>query len=232
MSTGGGEPYDLDPLPRLGHDPPRMTTTLSPAAVDIHSVQMARKLGLLVTLALFCVLFVFGTSRWPSPWEETIEWAGVALIFVCVCGRTWCSLYIGGRKISELVTAGPYSISRNPLYLFSIIGAVGVGAQLGALTAALLAGVCAWAVHLLVVVQEERLLTVEHGDAYRAYLATVPRFLPRFARWRDVDVLQVSPRVVKRTFFDACMFFAAIPVAEALDYLHDQGLLRVFFHLP
>jgi protein-S-isoprenylcysteine O-methyltransferase Ste14 len=208
------------------------TTTLTPSATDIATVQMLRKLGLLVMLMVLGVLFFFGTSRWPSLVHEAIEWVGVALIFVCVCGRTWCSLYIGGRKISELVTAGPYSISRNPLYVFSIIGAVGIGAQLGALTGAVLAGISAWAVHLVVVVQEERLLTVEHGDAYRAYLAAAPRFIPRFARWSDVDMLEVSPRVVRRTFLDACMFFAAVPVAEGLDLLHSLGLLRVLFRLP
>jgi protein-S-isoprenylcysteine O-methyltransferase Ste14 len=208
------------------------TTTLAPSAMDIATVQTLRKLGLLVMLATLGVLFLFGSSRWQSPGEEVIEWVGMAMIFVCVCGRTWCSLYIGGRKISELVTAGPFSISRNPLYLFSIIGAVGVGAQFGALSVAALAGILAWAVHLLVVVQEERLLTVEHGDAYRAYLAAVPRFLPRFAMWRDVDMLNVSPRVVRRTFLDACIFLAAIPVAEMLDLLHRLGIVRVFFHLP
>jgi protein-S-isoprenylcysteine O-methyltransferase Ste14 len=207
-------------------------TTLAPPATDIATVQKLRKLGLLVMLASLAVLFVFGTSRWPSPAEDAIEWVGMVLIFVCVCGRTWCSLYIGGRKISELVTAGPYSISRNPLYLFSVIGAVGVGAQLGSVAVAALAGIFVWAVHLLVVVQEERLLSFEHGDAYRTYLAAVPRFLPRFALWKDLDMLHVSPRVVNRTFLDACMFLAAIPVAEMFDYLHDSGLLRVIFRLP
>jgi protein-S-isoprenylcysteine O-methyltransferase Ste14 len=208
------------------------TTRLEPSAMDIATVQMLRKLGLLVMLAVLGVLFLFGTSRWPSPAEDAIEWVGMALIFTCVCGRTWCSLYIGGRKISELVTVGPYSISRNPLYLFSIIGAVGVGAQLGSVAVAALAGIFAWTVHLMVVLQEERLLSVEHGDAYRAYLATVPRFLPRLALWRDVEMLQVTPRVVRRTFLDACLFLAAIPVAEALDVLHSFGWLRVIFRLP
>jgi protein-S-isoprenylcysteine O-methyltransferase Ste14 len=205
---------------------------LAPSATDLATIQTLRKLGLLVMLATLGVLFLFGTSRWPSPVEDTIEWVGALLIFICVCGRTWCSLYIGGRKTSELVTAGPYSISRNPLYLFSIIGGVGVGAQLGSLAVAALAGIFAWTVHLLVVVQEERLLSVAHADAYRAYFAAVPRFLPRFALWRDEDMLQISPRIVKRTFLDACMFIAAIPLAEALDVLHELGWLRVLFRLP
>jgi protein-S-isoprenylcysteine O-methyltransferase Ste14 len=207
-------------------------TTLAPSTVDIHSVQMARKLGLLVTLALFAVLFFFGDTRWPPVVHEAMRWLGAALIFVCISGRTWCSLYIGGRKNYELVTTGPYSISRNPLYVFSIIGAIGLGAQLGAVSVAVLAGVCAWLVHVLVVRQEERLMLAAHGEPYARYLAEVPRFFPRFSRWKNVEVLEVRTRAFARTFADACVFFGAIPVAAGLDLLHGLGLLRVFFRLP
>ena len=55
---------------------------------------------------------------------------------VCIVGRAWCSLYIGGRKKAEIVDRGPYSISRNPLYVFSFMGAFGVGAQTGSVTLA------------------------------------------------------------------------------------------------
>jgi protein-S-isoprenylcysteine O-methyltransferase Ste14 len=208
------------------------STTLAPPAVDIHSVQMARKLVVLVTLAVFAALFFFGDTRWSSAVHATMQWVGAGLIFVCISGRTWCSLYIGGRKNRELVTIGPYSVSRNPLYGFSIIGAVGMGAQLGAISVAILAGVCAWLVHILVIRQEERLLLAEHGEAYARYLAEVPRFLPRFALWKDVEVLHVRTRAFTRTFADACIFLGAIPVAAALDLLHNLGLLRVFVQLP
>ena len=207
-------------------------TTLAPPAVDIHSVQMARKLGLLVTLATFAALFFFCGPRWSFEVHETMRWLGGALIFVCISGRTWCSLYIGGRKTHELVTTGPYSVSRNPLYFFSIVGAVGVGAQFGAVTVAILAGVCAWLVHIIVVRQEERLLLAAHGEPYARYLAEVPRFWPRFSRWKNVDVLEVLPRTVARTFIDALFFLAAIPVAAVFDLLHHLGLVRVFLLLP
>src|SRR5690242_13717796 len=208
------------------------TTTPSPEAVDIASVQVARKLGLLVTLTLFCVLFVFGGTQWGFVVHETMRWIGAALIFICISGRTWCSLYIGGRKTHELVTAGPYSISRNPLYVFSIVGALGIGAQFGAVSVVVLAAVCAWLVHILVVRQEERLLLAEHGEAYARYRAEVPRFFPRFSLWKNVDVLEVRPWTVTRTYVDACLFLAAIPVAGAFDLLHNLGLMRVFFRLP
>ena len=207
-------------------------STLAPTAVDIASVQLARKLGLLVTLSTFLALFIFGGPRWSYAVHEAMRWIGAGLIFICIAGRTWCSLYIGGRKISELVTTGPYSVSRNPLYVFSIIGATGVGAQFGAVSVALLGGVFAWLVHLIVAKHEERLLLAEHGERYARYLAEVPRFLPRFSLWKNVEVLEMRPRAVRRTFADACLFLAAIPVAAIIALLHDLGFLRVFFRLP
>jgi len=208
------------------------TTMLAPTPVDIASVQMARKLGFLIALALFAALFSFGAPVWSETVYETIRWIGAALIFVCISGRTWCSLYIGGRKNYELVTTGPYSVSRNPLYVFSIIGGTGVGAQFGAVSVAVLAGICAWLVHVLVVRQEERLLLAEQGEVYAKYLAEVPRFVPRFSLWKNVEVLEVRTRAFARTFTDACIFLGAIPLAAGLDLLHDLGLLRVFFRLP
>ena len=56
---------------------------------------------------------------------------------------TWSSLYIAGRKGRELVTVGPYSTCRNPLYFFSIVGAAGMGAQSGSLTLGLICGMIA-----------------------------------------------------------------------------------------
>ena len=208
------------------------TSTLAPSVDDIAAVQMARKLGLLVTLATFAALFFFCGPRWSFVVHETMRWIGCGLIFICIVGRTWCSLYIGGRKTHELVTAGPYSVSRNPLYVFSIIGGVGIGAQFGAVSVAIFAGVCAWLIHILVVRQEERLLLAEHGEVYARYLAEVPRFFPRFSLWKNVEMLEVLPRSVARTFVDACIFLAAIPVAAAFDLLHHLGLLRVFLTLP
>jgi protein-S-isoprenylcysteine O-methyltransferase Ste14 len=206
--------------------------TLAQSNVDIGAVRTTRKVCLLLTVVLVCIVFVVSTSRWPHPVRATIEWIGLALLGVCIGGRTWCALYIGGRKTRELVTVGPYSLCRNPLYLFSVVGAVGVGAQLGAISIALLAGLITWAAHVSAVTQEERVLLAKHGEHYRGYLAHVPRFFPRPSGWEDVERLEVRPRAVIRTFVDACCFLAALPVAALVDGLQNAGALRVLLHLP
>jgi protein-S-isoprenylcysteine O-methyltransferase Ste14 len=206
--------------------------TLADGSVDIGSVQTIRKIVLLLAVAVLATLFIVGGPQWSDRVENAIEWVGCGLIVVCILGRTWCSLYIGGRKTSRLVTTGPYSVSRNPLYVFSMIGAAGIGAQLGAVSVALLAGVFAWIVHILVVIQEERLMLASHGDAFRDYAARVPRFLPRMSGWKNVELLEVQPRAVVTTFFDACIFLAAIPLAEFFEHFQRTGVIPILLRLP
>jgi protein-S-isoprenylcysteine O-methyltransferase Ste14 len=208
------------------------TTTLASSPVDIAAVQTVRKIVLLVAITTLGALCIFTASRWSEGLHEVIEWGGRALIFICISGRTWCSLYIGGRKNYEIVMLGPYSVCRNPLYAFSILGAIGIGAQLGEISTAIVSGVFAWVVFRLVVLQEERLLLADHGDTYRAYVARVPRFLPRLSQWKNVDLLEVRPRAVVTTFVDACFFIAAIPIAEFFEHFQNTGTLHVFMRLP
>jgi protein-S-isoprenylcysteine O-methyltransferase Ste14 len=205
-------------------------TLIDPDA--IASVQKIRKIVLLLAVATIGVLFIFGAPRWSPRVESVIEWAGRLLIVVCILGRTWCSLYIGGRKTSRLVMTGPYSVSRNPLYVFSIIGAVGIGAQLGAVSVAVLAGIFAAIVHMLVVVKEERLMLASHGDVFRDYAARVPRFLPRMSGWKNVEFLEVPPRAVVTTFLDACVFLASVPLAETFEHFQHTGVIPVLLWLP
>ncbi len=119
---------------------------VSQPRLSIATIQLIRKAVLLAIVIGGVALMVFAESRWPdgSFAHEGIELAGFFLISFCIVGRTWCALYIGGLKNVDLVGMGPYSITRNPLYVFSVIGAVGVGAQLGSITIAILAGVVTW----------------------------------------------------------------------------------------
>lgn len=201
---------------------------------DLGLFHDARKFALLAATLLFGAVIVFGDSYWRDgdPVHEAIEWFGLLLIVLCIFGRSWCTLYIGGRKSGRLVTEGPYSVSRNPLYLFSIMGAAGVGAQIGSIAMMLVAAGFAWLVFHLVALREERRLGRKFGAAYRRYARRVPRLLPRFKSWRTSETIEVRPAHVMRTFIDACVFLVAIPLAEGFEYLHGIGALPVLFRLP
>jgi protein-S-isoprenylcysteine O-methyltransferase Ste14 len=196
--------------------------------------QVLRKL-VIVGSVLFAVVFlIVAASEWEdgSAMHEGIEWTGIAVIVICILGRTWSTLFIGGRKNSALTTDGPYSVSRNPLYLFSIIGAAGVGAQFGSFTVALVCGFFAWVVFLWTVWREEAALLVSFGDDYRQYMARVPRFLPKPGLWHSPPTLTVNPGLILTTFFDAAIFLAAIPIAELFEWLHEIRALPTLLVVP
>lgn len=204
------------------------------STIDLAHVQLVRKAVLLAAVAACVLLLVFGESRWAGGGlpHETIEWTGIGLIVFCILGRTWASIYIGGRKVRSLVRAGPYSVSRNPLYVFSVIGAAGAGAQMGSAILALAAGLIALLIFYAVVLKEEAALRDRFGAAYREYLATVPRFVPDWSLWQDAEKIEVRPQLIVRTFIDACVFLLAIPLAEGFEWLHEAGYLTSLVLLP
>ncbi len=203
-------------------------------SINLTSVQSIRKAVLFAFIVAGIAFVLVGDSRWPSGsfLHEGIEFVGLGLIVLCICGRMLCTLYIGGRKIESLVTDGPYSVVRNPLYSLSIVGAVGVGAQLGSFTLAIVTGAVAYFVFLLVILKEEQVLAERFGVTYAEYVARVPRLFPNFSLWRDVEKVEVNPRLVRVTALDASVFLLSIPLAEGFEYLHDTGLLPTLISLP
>lgn len=206
-----------------------------PPALDLQKTQRRRKQVLTLGIGLCLVLMMVTRSSWrdSAPGLYTlIEKIGLVLILVGILGRTWCTLYIGGHKKRELVTKGPYSLVRNPLYTFTLVGTLGIGAQSGSFLIALLLAASALAVFSAVVREEERFLASTFPDAFAAYAAKVPRFLPRFSLWQDADELLVKPQLVRRTFLDASLFLLAVPLMDLLDWAHEGGWLPVLFNLP
>jgi protein-S-isoprenylcysteine O-methyltransferase Ste14 len=72
-------------------------------------------------------LILFIQHSWPEGGtiDRAFDYSGIALILAGLGGRAWSTMYIGGRKNSQLVQDGPYSMCRNPLYFFSFIGGLG-----------------------------------------------------------------------------------------------------------
>lgn len=202
-------------------------------AMDIARVQVVRKLVLAAGIGLAIAAFAVTASTHPEGHgvHETIEWCGVVLMLICIAGRSWASLYIGGRKITQFVTIGPYSVMRNPLYFFSILGAAGAGAQLGSIVPGLVCAAAVWAVFSVVVRREERLLSNLYGEEFEAYKARVSRFMPNPRLWRDIPTMLVMPSRAVRTFGDGMFFLLSIPLAEGIEHFQQAGMLPVLFHV-
>ena len=85
----------------------------------------------------------------------------------------------------QFVIAGPYTRLRNPLFVGVILALVGVALALQSGALCLAAAVVAIAAHLWVVRIEEPRLRECFGEAYREYLARVPRWMPHIGTRSD-----------------------------------------------
>jgi protein-S-isoprenylcysteine O-methyltransferase Ste14 len=202
--------------------------------LDLGAVQKIRKVAVLVAILGLVGLALVSQSVGgvDGQWHERVESVGFVAMILSIVGRAWCSLYIGGRKKAEIVDRGPYSITRNPLYVFSYLGAFGIGAQSGSVTIGLGFVLAAMAVFYLTVRREEAFLEREFGAVYTAYKARTPRFWPRFSLWRDEEQLTIRPTLFVTTIRDGLVFLLAIPIFEMIDAAQAANWLRIIVHLP
>lgn len=160
-----------------------------------------------------------------APWSETLtgelmENVGLILIIGGVLGRAWSILYIGGRKNRTVVTDGPYSMCRHPLYLFSTMAVVGFGMMLQSLLlTALLAGVFGGALYYTALREEERLRRM-FGPDYDAYARTTPALIPAIGKFHTTEEVTFSVTQLRQNFWDATVFVLLIPLAEILEWGH------------
>ena len=146
---------------------------------------------------------------------------GAILVGVAGMGRMWCSLYIAGYKNKKLVSSGPYSIMRNPLYFFSMLGALGAGFLTQTLTFPIIL-VTLFALYYPAVIQrEENDLKGYFGKEYDAYLAKVPSFFPKLSLYSDPDEYTVKPSTFKNHLMSAIWFIWSIGIIYLLQTLRD-----------
>ncbi|EHS52712.1 isoprenylcysteine carboxyl methyltransferase, partial [Rhizobium sp. PDO1-076] len=157
-----------------------------PVPHSLGNLQRKRQFALvagcfIVGATLFAIKPVYDSTYYDL-------WLEIAGFIFILCGfgvRLWCTLYIGGRKSRDLLSDGPYSLCRNPLYVGSILAAIGIGLQTEMLSFGIFCGVVCWGIFHVVVKKEERYLLVEFGEPYRLYFDTTPRFWPMFSAYKD-----------------------------------------------
>ena len=114
----------------------------------------------------------------------------------------WTTLIVGGmvaaagifvramasghvRKNEQLATTGPYAYTRNPLYMGSVI--IALGFAIASRDAWIAAGMAAlFAAIYVPVIRSEEAYLLQQFSEYRDYARQVPRLLPRTIRFRGL----------------------------------------------
>lgn len=187
----------------------------------------------LFSVAILAVLIVSRpTLNEESVMDVVLDISGAFLILGGVLGRLWSTLYVGGKKNEQLITSGPYAMTRNPLYFFSLTAMVGASLMFGSALVAVSVLVGGLVIFLFTARQEARYLSYRYGPEYAAYAAATPLFWPRVSRLRSPAEITISVRALKRTFREALVFLLLIPAMEVLEYLHFENHVAALFHLP
>jgi protein-S-isoprenylcysteine O-methyltransferase Ste14 len=109
---------------------------------------------------------------------------GFVLVVFGSFGRIWASLYIEGNKTKNLVTSGPFSMVRNPLYFFSLIMLLGFSLALKAIYLPLALLLIFVIFHIPTIANEERKLRKNHGDKFESYMKSTPRLIPNIFNYK------------------------------------------------
>jgi protein-S-isoprenylcysteine O-methyltransferase Ste14 len=142
-------------------------------------------------LYVAAILASVALSWWfPLPWigeplAGMLLVAGIALavVGVAMVGTAIHTMHKAktsvrlDRPAAHLVQNGPYSISRNPIYLGNTLFMIGIGLAAAMLWFILLAVVAAFLAQKLAIEREERHLDQRFGKKYRDYCKRVRRWI-------------------------------------------------------
>jgi protein-S-isoprenylcysteine O-methyltransferase Ste14 len=149
--------------------------------------------------------------------------AGAAVAFGGLVLRGWAAGHL--EKGASLATAGPYALTRNPLYLGSaLIGAGFALAGRSLLMAAAFAFLLAF-VYAPVIRREERFLRGQFGEASQRYEQRVPLFLPRSVRPAASSERFRWSRYRKNREYEAALGYAAGLLLLALKMMFWRRLV-------
>lgn len=196
--------------------------------VSTHRILASRIFG----GGFFVMVLITESQHEGSLISTTLFVLGLVLVGIATVGRLWCSLYISGYKNAELINTGPYSMVRNPLYFFSLVGFTGIGLATETVTFAVALLLLALMFYPAVIRREESLLRMKFGTAFDEYLRTTPRLLPDPALFKEPETYTVNPRLFRRTMGDVIWFVWFVGIVEIVEALHEYHYVRPLFALP
>ncbi|WP_437190650.1 methyltransferase family protein [Planctomicrobium sp. SH527] len=158
-------------------------------------------------LTSFCLILGFSIALCSRPritingfLEQFIDAAGYLLIIAGIGIRLWSISTIASRKSVQLVTNGPYSLCRNPLYIGTLLISMGFLCLVQNLTMATLTLPIILLYIFGVVPAEEKVLRSIHGSAFDSYCASTSRWLPKSFSMKRLYSNPIWTKGVRREF--------------------------------
>jgi protein-S-isoprenylcysteine O-methyltransferase Ste14 len=205
---------------------------------DMYRLQDVRTRNRLIAGRIFglgiAILLILGSTYWDVSNElfgTSLFLAGTLLAVLGFFGRLWCLSYIAGRKKRVLVTAGPYSLCRHPLYFFTLVGGLGLALCTETLSIPLIF-LLGFGLHYPSIIRaEDEFLSLNFPD-YDDYKKRVPMFFPRLIRPVNEETVLVNAKYFLRELSSTGASLCLLGVIELIEGLHRADVLPTYFLIP
>ena len=200
---------------------------------DSRAFRWRGRMGVVLVAPVFVgILFSSPMVEAGSVTKLILSVAGWVFFTGYVTFRIWATLFVGCRKDSELQSEGPYSVTRNPLYVGSLCLALSAACLFQSLTLVAVVVIGSIIYALRVILAEEQVLEGIFGDAFRKYKERTPRFFPSFANYHSPDEVVVKLRGM-RTEAYRLWIAALLPVlVEVVAFFRNSPNWPHWFQLP
>jgi protein-S-isoprenylcysteine O-methyltransferase Ste14 len=191
-----------------------------------------------VVSRIFAIVVILLVTFTAAPYKEgsltdiLFETFGLFLLTVCSMGRLWALLYISGYKKLELITEGPYSMVRHPLYVFSLIGAIGIGLASENILVLAVMVIFYLSYYPLTIFAEEKKLTEKFGQSYLDYIKRTPRFLPKLSLYKSSAQYQINADIFVKNLANGMWFIWIFILLNLIETLQQNGSIPVLLRLP
>ena len=181
---------------------------------------------ILYSRAAFVIMFgivLLTRQFWgnENPIHEILDMLGAVLVGICAIGRVYATAFLGGFKNEDLITYGPFSVVRNPLYTCTLIGVIGVALMSNHISIMIALPAMFIFMYQGLIAREEAFLTETFGETYLAYKNSVPRLIPKVSLYNAPETVSMTPKFLKKALGDAIWWFLPLPIFELIEALQE-----------
>ena len=142
---------------------------------------------------------------------------GFFLVMLGGFGRIWASLYIEGFKTKTLIKEGPYSMVRNPLYVFSLMIFTGLCLAIKSIPISIALIVIFTLFHIPTILNEEEILLNTHDESYRKYYKSTPRLFPNIFKYKkpkSTDRIEVKIQRINKRLWEVIGYLVLFVIID------------------
>ena len=191
-------------------------------AKNLNKARM-RQSRYLLLIVLAIVFFTRALIPIETPIHHGLDFLGYLFVAVCALGRLYSTAFLGGFKNDTLITYGAFSVVRNPLYFFSLVGMTGIALMSGYLIIIIIMPLFFAVLYHYLIQREEVFLLEKFGHAYANYMKSTPRLFPNLKLYNAPEKIETVPKYLNKAFKDAIWWFAAFPLFELAEYFQTSG---------